>query len=383
MDLLARRVEELSDLYTLERHLLGGPSPRRGLLLPRFFYFLCSDAPKVHLVLSELASRGEWETVDPGPAEHAAAVVDLGCGVGASTAGLLLSLAPRHPAARRVELALRGVDSDPTVLAIWRDVVEAAAELAGVRVRTEVEVADLREFDPAQDDSLVICQGALNECQEPPPASGAAIAAGGAIARRVACWAARRPVILIEPALRITTRPLHALRDAVLESAGEGAARTSPTPVERVETHPVRVLAPCPHQSRCPMLAAARDWCHEVRLWPPTPRVAEVQKFTRRRDDRVKYSFVVLGPVRGGPVTALRAEARLVSDPLPSKGKVERVICTRGGALRHLRLLDRDRSPANRALATSPRGTLVSIEALGDFDRVGAEVLVRSLPPRP
>jgi len=97
----------------------------------------------------------------------------------------------------------------------------------------------------------------------------------------------------------------------------------------------------------------------------------------------VKYSFVVLGPVRGGPVTALRAEARLVSDPLPSKGKVERVICTRGGALRHLRLLDRDRSPANRALATSPRGTLVSIEALGDFDRVGAEVLVRSLPPRP
>jgi len=378
-ELLARRVIELSDLYTVDRHLLGGGGPRGGLLLAKLFYFLCSDAPKVHLVLSELSARGEWDEVDPTAPGRQGRVVDLGCGVGASSVGFLLSVAPRHEASARVPILLRGVDCDPTVLDIWRTVIEFAAGLAGVSADTAVEHANLRTIDLHPEDSLVICQGALNECLATCGEVGSQ-SFDAPFVRRIASWARERAVMLIEPALRVTTRPLHLLRDAVLELAaselnltklgddrsGGGAA-------------PVRVLAPCPHHARCPMLASTRDWCHEVRLWAPTPGVATVQALTKRRDDRVKFSFAVLGPGRDPSAGSHRADARLVSDPLPSKGKVERYACTAEGTLRHLRILDRERTDANEALVSLRRGALVSIEGLGDVDRVAAQVRVRAL----
>lgn len=126
------------------------------------------------------------------------------------------------------------------------------------------------------------------------------------------------------------------------------------------------------------MLAAGdRDWCHEMRLWSPTPRVAKVQALTRRRDERTKYSFLVMAPRQHSPPLLPWNElsGRLVSDALNSKGKMERTLCDSDGRLVPLRLLDRDRTPNNELLATAERGTLIQINNTS-LPRVSREAMV-------
>lgn len=373
---LAERVRDLSDLYTLERDELARSGARHGHLLARLLYFLASDAPKLHLILQELSSRGRLGGPQAAPWHT---VLDLGCGLGATTAGLLLSLAPRTEPLRLV-----GVDSDPTTLDLWAAVAAECASIAGLRVEVVAEPLDLRRVETTPETDLVLCQAALNELAPPPGSGGPQAAADERHEESVVEFAHRLArgsmTILIEPALRSTTRPLHHLRDSVLRRGG------------------VRVLAPCPHQADCPMLASPRDWCHEIRGFQPTPRVAEIQRLTQRRDERVKYSFVVLAPeARGETTPPLRADgaalgddafvARLVSDALATRGKTERFCCTDRGTIIRLRLLDREQSPSNRALAESPRGSLVRIHGLGTAERVApgvaVDLLVPAATPRP
>ncbi len=367
IDVLAERVRDLSDLYTLERDQLARAGARHGHLLARLLYFLASDAPKLHLILQELAGRGVL--TQPGSRPWRS-VVDLGCGLGATTAGLLLSLAPREEPLRLV-----GFDSDPTTLDLWAAVAGECAAIAGLRVELVSEPLDLRRAEISPETDLVLCQAALNELTVPwssaLPTADASERHEESVVELIHQIARRSLTILIEPALRSTTRPLHHLRDSVLRRGS------------------IRVLAPCPHQADCPMLASPRDWCHEIRGFPATPKVTDVQRLTQRRDERVKYSFVVLAPesAQGASMAAAlnvsdggdSVTARLVSDSLATRGKTERFCCTEGGTIVRLRLLDREQSTTNRALAEAPRGTLVRIRGLGDRERVTPEVSVEPL----
>lgn len=85
-----------------------------------------------------------------------------------------------------------------------------------------------------------------------------------------------------------------------------------------------RVLCPCPHDNRCPIVAP--DWCHFA------------QRFSRSRDHRVvkgtalsfedeKYSYVVLA--RAKPERAI--DARVLAPPHISKAGVTSKLCTSGG----------------------------------------------------
>lgn len=147
------------------------------------------------------------------------------------------------------------------------------------------------------------------------------------------------------------------------------------------------------------MLVSKRDWCHEVRLLAPTPKGAEIQALTRRRDDRTKFSFMALtplplgegdstlvesgeGPPADGPAKVRPSphlSGRLVSDALNSKGKMERWLCTTGGQLVQLRLLDRQCTPNNELLATAERGMIVNIAGVSSLPRITEEATVRSV----
>ncbi|HMN97097.1 MAG TPA: small ribosomal subunit Rsm22 family protein [Phycisphaerales bacterium] len=360
------RVLELSDLYTVERDLIASLPLRRGHLSARVLYFLCADAPKVHLVLDELRSR----RAGPHPAPRR--VLDLGAGVGATAAGLLLSLAPGTG-----PIEIIGIDRDGAALQAWRTVVDRCAEIAGIEVAARALEADLAAdasrsaFGGAD---LAVAQAVLNETLD----GGTAPRVAPPIAACIAGIAGSMETILIEPALRIATRPLHGLRD------------------DMVARGIIRVLAPCLHEGPCPMLTTPRDWCHEVRHWPPTPRVAEIQSLTRRRDDRVRFSFVATSPRRGESDAAAapgasaataeaadrrgaHAAARIVSDALASKGKVERWLCCADGVLRRVRLLDRERTESNAAIARARRGALLTIEGLPPGGRVDPSVRVAPL----
>jgi hypothetical protein len=155
--------------------------------------------------------------------------------------------------------------------------------------------------------------------------------------------------VLVEPALRATSRDLLAVRDRLL-AAG------------------LFVVAPCLWQAACPALARERDFCHTS-----APAIAQGRS-------RVDFSYLVLRK-QGTPCTD-PARFRIVSDAMKDKGRLRFHACGPAGRLLVTRL-DRDRSPSNQLLDEIERGCVVSIQAASpqsDGLRCGRESVVGLQP---
>jgi ribosomal protein RSM22 (predicted rRNA methylase) len=168
-------------------------------------------------------------------------------------------------------------------------------------------------------------------------------------ARRVLAWAGLLAsdgvIVLVEPALRETSRALLAVRDLLLVSG-------------------LHVVAPCSWNGPCPALARERDWCHDAAPVPSAPRV--------------DFSYLVLSASSG---TEARDNSlfRVVSDPLVEKGKLRIFGC--GPAGRHpLVRLDRHATEANAAFDDLVRGdvaTVAGTQFARDGLRVTPDTIVR------
>ena len=193
---------------------------------------------------------------------------------------------------------------------------------------------------------LVIAAHVLNELYlDEEPASRAT-----RLGRLVRAWTedllgADGTLVVIEPALRETSRALLAVRDQLL-AAG------------------LHVVAPCFFSGPCPALLRERDWCHD-----------SAPDATGRRID---FSYLVVRtagvPAPAGAVSRFR----VVSDPLPEKGRLRVFGCGDDG--RHaLVRLDRHAAPANADLDRVVRGDVVQVARTtyaGDGLRVGPEASV-------
>ena len=133
--------------------------------------------------------------------------------------------------------------------------------------------------------------------------------------------------VLVEPALRETSRGLLAVRDRLI-AAG------------------LSVVSPCLWHGPCPALARERDFCH-------TSAAAIAQGRSR-----VDFSYLVLRR-QGTPCTD-SSLFRIVSDAMKDKGRLRFFACGPAGRLLVTRL-DRDRSPSNQLLDEIERGAVVKI----------------------
>ncbi|MFZ9916408.1 MAG: small ribosomal subunit Rsm22 family protein, partial [Phycisphaerales bacterium] len=298
---LAGAVERLSDLYTTGRGSLVREQADAAHLAAKREYFLASDAPKVGACLDECAAR------DAAFARLATAdtlrVVDLGAGTGATSVGLLAWIAGMRAAlglgGARIEIL--AVELGAPAAAALGDAVRAAAAHARLEVSLRVEQRDFREYTPPACD-LILCQTAVNELLVGETHSAATC-------DMVGRWAHHAPLVVIEPALRATTRALMALRDTLASTTG------------------ARIVGPCLHAKPCPLLPRASEWCHEARRIEQTPRVAAIDRIVGRRDGRALYAWLATAPgaaslgatADGTPVTL-----RVLTDPLGSRGKTER-----------------------------------------------------------
>ncbi len=148
-------------------------------------------------------------------------------------------------------------------------------------------------------------------------------------AARVAAWAGAflspgGRLILIEPALRETSRELLAVRDQLVAGG-------------------LAVVAPCFRQGPCPALAAESDWCHDA-----------AATSTRGRID---FSYLVVAHEAVAPAPGL---VRVVSDPLPDKGRLRLFVCGDDGRYELIRL-NRHRAAENGALDRAARGSALAI----------------------
>jgi SAM-dependent methyltransferase len=150
-------------------------------------------------------------------------------------------------------------------------------------------------------------------------------------------------LILIEPALRTTTRDLLALRDVLVR-----------------RTYAVR--APCLFRGDCPALERDVDWCHAELPWEPPPALAEIIAASGLHKEALKMSYLVLAPK--GEAWAEPPFGRLfrvVSETLPGKSRLRVMGCGPEGRI-PLALADSAHTPENDAFTTATRGDVLELD---------------------
>jgi ribosomal protein RSM22 (predicted rRNA methylase) len=172
-------------------------------------------------------------------------------------------------------------------------------------------------------------------------------------------------LLVVEPALRDTSRALLRVRDLLV---GRGLA----------------VRAPCLWRGPCPALLRESDWCHAERAVEPPPLVAQIAKAAGLRREAVKMSYLVLAP-RGEAWREPPAGRvfRVVSEPLPSKGRLRYMGCGPEGRM-GLSLQEKHVREPNRRFASLLRGDVVRLtgaEPRGDGLALGEGSTVEVIAP--
>jgi SAM-dependent methyltransferase len=150
-------------------------------------------------------------------------------------------------------------------------------------------------------------------------------------------------LVLIEPALQITTRELLQLRDILV-----------------TEGYPVR--APCLYRGDCPALDRPADWCHAEHAWEPPPVLAEIIAAAGLHKEALKMAYLVLGPKsEAWPEPPPGRLFRVVSEQLPGKSRLRVMGCGPEGRL-PLAIGDHARTPGNEAFVSAVRGDVLDLQ---------------------
>jgi len=177
-------------------------------------------------------------------------------------------------------------------------------------------------------------------------------------------------VIIIDPALRWTTRNLMKARDLLLAHASAIPLRPSADEGRRPEqacAPRYSVMAPCLHAGPCPMLAAGdRDWCHMYISWKRPTVIEQIDRFIGNRKDYLKFSYLILTNHKSR--IANHDLFRVVSAPMRSKGKIEILLCNERGLIKAVRF-DKDSSESNDDIDKARRGDLVLYEGSGNIGK--------------
>jgi hypothetical protein len=332
---LLQAIVDRSELYTSERQSLATARASSFDLAARALFFGVADAAKISIPLAELANRNCL------PAGDTWEVLDLGGGAGAMGLGIASYLADRESEESEFRLRVDAVDTDADALALYEMSFNTLRQgqfplSKNSEIRCVTEHADA--FDAGQGRyDLVVIGSMLNELSEIERESVASKA-----------MSAVRPagsLIMIEPALRQTSRWLHELRDFLI---GQGKTMFAPC---------TQSLAPCP------ALQDPRDWCHEDRAGVLPNRSRQLSQATGLRDGGLKFSYLVARHADDELVAcepSLRA-LRVVSQPKRGKGQRECFVCGVGGRQR-ARLLKRNRNSGNRLFERARRGDVLLTE---------------------
>ena len=334
-------VVHLSHLFTRQRGDLGRKYLADDRLLRAYLaYFLPVNLAKVQALLDELPG----DHADYQAARVPLRVLDVGSGPGTGALAVLDWLRRRNPTRPQALEAAVVDQAAPSLLqaeSLWRSCAAGTRDDARLRcVRADLERPSWLAAEPAGSYDVIILANVLNELyvRSNDPLERRAKLVSSLLDRLHPAGA----LLIIEPALRETSRDLHALRDVLL-------ARNLCT-----------VYSPCLHEHPCPALFKQEDWCHEERPWHSPPWIDAIDSVVGFIKDALKFSYVILR--RDGRTIVPRDEAvfRIVSELRVMKGDVRAWLCS-GQGRSDVGRLDRERSDANQSVDEWHRGAIVRL----------------------
>lgn len=162
-------------------------------------------------------------------------------------------------------------------------------------------------------------------------------------------------LVLVEPALRDTTRELLALRDRLV---GSGYA----------------LRAPCLFRGDCPALAKEVDWCHAERGWHPPETLAAIIEAAGLHKEALKMSYLVVAPKTDAWQEPPDGRVfRVVSEHLRGHGRLRALGCGREGRLT-LSVMDEVRTPGAQTFAHAGRGDLLRLTDVRETEGGGLRI---------
>ncbi len=344
-----------SDRPDLPKNYFNRPEYRSGYLL----YFVAANAPKVTHALRLIRPTTRFAGM------ASVRMLDLGCGPGTAAlaaAEMWQSLWQHPDTAPRIEIF--GIDQNRKILHDAEGLF-TSGHYTHATLRTaahDVTPASVPKFLAGERFDLIVCANLLNEMG---PIPNRERLMNNLLAHHLT---ERGVLIIIEPALRQTTRDLMELRDRLVPTA--------------------RILAPCLHHDRCPMLALSnRDWCHAYLDWHRPELITKLDALIGNKKDYLKFSYLILESNKQ-PTSAQKEAAlpqplyRVVSAPLRSNGKIELLLCPATGnatsQLVRLTRLDKDTSALNRDMDHVLRGDLATTTSRTRIGKTDPFTIVRA-----
>ncbi len=356
---LCRSVAELSRLFTKERAALGRSYLDEERLRAAYLtYFLPVNLAKVQALLDELPPDTLCRS-----AAQPLKVLDIGSGPGTGALAVLDWM--RQQSTQR-DVAIVAVDQALPALQeaerLWKVYGKLSPGPPSMLTRIHANLQRSGSLDLCKQEGpfeLIVTANALSELwREARDTIGSRVTF---VRSLLDLLVPHGTLMLMEPALRETSRELHLVRDRLLEAGV------------------CTVYSPCLHDSPCPALIKAADWCHEERPWTPPPIVSAIDREVGFIKDALKFSYVILRK-DGRMIVPRRPDLfRLVSELRKMKGEQRAWLCNETGRPEVGRL-DRLRSESNAPVDDWHRGAIVRISEIVRKERKGRESSVGRIP---
>jgi len=319
-------VAHLSDLFTTERPDKKFPDyfadPR--LLAAYGVFFVPQSFTRTSIALAQTCGLRGWK-----PSSQIPAILDLGSGPG--SCGVAAAYRLRQAGSKKINLY--GVDKSPSALASMESFARATLG-EDVETKTRIGDASRPETWPEGPFDLIVAGFVVNEM--PQLDHAALLRWFGELKARLVPGGL---ILILEPALRITSERLQKLSDDI--AAGE-----------------MTRIAPELDALPDPQLGPGEHWSHETRAWKAPASTEFVNRHLHRDLREVRFSFAAYSDA---PLTPLPLGlSRLISDVQIIKGLL-RFITIREGAIESVEVPTRGLSKheVKKLAATFGRGDIV------------------------
>jgi ribosomal protein RSM22 (predicted rRNA methylase) len=343
---LGQAVAGLSRVFTKERGAISQAYLEDPVLAAAYLsYFLPVNLSKVQALLDEMPVSEN---------DRQFSVLDLGSGPGT---GALAVLDWWHRRRSQTTLSVTALDSVPAALhqaaVVWNGYCRTA-RITHARLHTyEGDVERRAWFEQIREKApfnLVILANCLNEIfvgEKDPIAARA-----GLVTELLALLGPHGTMMIVEPALRDTSRAMLQVRDRLLQEKR------------------CTVYSPCLHEHSCPALLNPHDWCHEERSWEAPQSIQQLDKEVGFIKDALKFSYLLLRK-DGKTIVDRRSDIyRVVSELRVMKGEKRAWLCNEQGR-QEIGRQDRFVSAQNEAFDQWHRGAIVQIDRIVRKERNG------------